>query len=78
MLGSQAYPPTAATCSQLKLDSPGSDGEELFLAELLPPECMEFGTQTLDSALEDIASLDFGVQTLLPSDTKDQSSQTLS
>ena len=50
---------------------------ELCLSELLPPECMEFGTQTLDSSLVDIASFDFGVQTLLTSVTKDQGSQTL-
>ena len=51
--------------------------DELCFSELLPPECMEFGTQTLDTSLEDIACLDFGVQTLLTSGTKDQSSQTL-
>ena len=37
---------------------------------------MEFGTQTLDSSLVDIASFDFGVQTLLNSVTKEQGSQT--
>ncbi len=40
---------------------------------LLPPECMDFGTQTLD----ELPCLhDLGVQTLLPAETKDQGSQT--
>lgn len=45
----------------------------------LPPECMEFGTQTLESALGDMSCLDFGVQTqtqLFQNTTKDQGSQT--
>ena len=56
----------------------GEERRKLCLSDqLLPPECMEFGTQTLDSSLVDIASFDFGVQTLLTSVTKEQGSQTL-
>lgn len=40
---------------------------------LLPPECMDFGTQTLD---EFTCLHDLGVQTLLPAETRDQGSQT--
>ena len=50
------------------------------LQHILPPECMDFGTQTLESELAGIECLDFGVQTTfgleLLSEHQDQSSQT--
>ena len=50
------------------------------LQHILPPECMDFGTQTLESELAGIECLDFGVQTSfgleLPAEHQDQSSQT--
>lgn len=46
--------------------------EQALSSTVLPPDCMDFGTQTLDS----LPSLHFGVQTLLLSETKDQGSQT--
>jgi hypothetical protein len=50
------------------------------LQHILPPECMDFGTQTLESELAGIEYLDFGVQTSfglkLPTEHQDQSSQT--
>ena len=50
------------------------------LEHILPPECMDFGTQTLESELAGIEYLDFGVQTsfglVLPAEHQDQSSQT--
>ena len=53
------------------------DHDELHL---LPPECMDFGTQTRECELDGIPSFDFGVQTALDllnsSDTKDQGCQT--
>ena len=51
------------------------------LQHMLPPECMDFGTQTLESEFAGIDCLDFGVQTSfglqLPTEHQDQSSQTL-
>ena len=50
------------------------------LQHILPPECMDFGTQTLESELAGIEYLDFGVQTSfgleLSTRQQDQSSQT--
>ena len=50
------------------------------LQHILPPECMDFGTQTLESELAGIEYLDFGVQTTfgleLSAGHQDQSSQT--
>ena len=50
------------------------------LQHILPSECMDFGTQTLESELAGIEYLDFGVQTSfglkLPTEHQDQSSQT--
>ena len=54
-----------------------TDAESGIKLSLLPPECNELGTQTMESAFEDISCLDFGVQTLLPTQTRDQGSQTL-
>lgn len=53
-----------------------TDAASSMKLSLLPPECNEFGTQTMESAFDDISCLDFGVQTLLPTETRDQSSQT--
>ena len=51
---------------------------EQALEHLLPPECMDFGTQTLESSLVDVLPcLDLGLQPLLQSETRDQESQTL-
>ena len=50
------------------------------LQQILSPECMDFGTQTLESEFAGIECLDFGVQTSFSlqfsSDHQDQSSQT--
>lgn len=52
------------------------------LQHILPPECMDFGTQTLESEFVGIECLDFGVQTSLnfglqfETEHQDQSSQT--
>lgn len=51
------------------------------LQHILPPECMDFGTQTLESEFAGIECLDFGVQTSFglqfsSTDHQDQSSQT--
>lgn len=55
-----------------------TDADSGIKLSLLPPECNELGTQTMESAFDDISCLDFGVQTLLPTETRDQGSQTLS
>ena len=48
--------------------------EQVLGSSLLPPECLDFGTQTQESALEEIACIDF--RELLHSRTREQSSQT--
>ena len=49
---------------------------DFMMEHLLPPGCMDFGTQTLESSLVDVLPcLDLGMQTLL--ETRDQGSQTL-
>lgn len=54
--------------SGLELDDP------LFCSHLLPPECLDFGTQTLDFSYNPVSHC---VQTYLHgNDTRDQSSQT--
>ena len=65
-----ACPPSLRECEFL------FDDNYTFCRNLLPPDCMEFGTQTLESCLDDIHSLDFGVQTLLQTETREQGSQT--
>lgn len=48
--------------------------EQVLGSSLLPPECLDFGTQTQESALEEMACIDF--RELLHSRTREQSSQT--
>eukprot|EP00731_Ephydatia_muelleri_P026894 Em0018g994a len=50
------------------------DYTELDLNTLLPPGCLSFGTQTSFENMVDC--LEFGVQTLMQTETKDQESQT--
>ena len=47
---------------------------DIAFDEFLGTGFIDFGTQTLESAFDDVTSLDFGVQTL--SHTRDQESQT--
>ena len=48
--------------------------EQVLGSSLLPPECLDFGTQTQESALEEMACIDF--RELLHTRTREQSSQT--
>lgn len=50
------------------------DYTDLDLNALLPPGCLSFGTQTSFENISDC--LEFGVQTLMQTETKDQESQT--
>ena len=48
--------------------------EQVLGTSLLPPECMDFGTQTRESSLDEMACLDF--RALLHNRTREQGSQT--
>ena len=71
---------TQTTISDKELSDLVSELSSDTLQNILPPECMDFGTQTLESELAGIEYLDFGVQTSfglkLPAEHQDQSSQT--
>ena len=49
---------------------PSLELDNSFCSHLLPPDCLDFGTQTLES------SISHSMQTLLQSDTRDQGCQT--
>ena len=71
--GTQTAAPPAIASSGTSMAAVDCD---FMMEHLLPPECMDFGTQTLESSLVDVLPcLDLGMQTLL--ETRDQGSQTL-
>ncbi len=72
-VGTQQSPPPMTDRQETFRQELDLDDPTFCSALLLPPECMDFGTQTLD----DFPCLhDLGVQTLLPAETKNQGSQT--
>ena len=71
---------TQTTLSDKELSDLVCELSSESLQHILPPECMDFGTQTLESEFAGIECLDFGVQTTfgleLSTEHQDQSSQT--